>query len=194
MNRSLEEVILQRAIEKGLISAGQLREVEEEVSQANVASALESWGERIELLIQKGWMDEAEVEALSEEGQPDSVVGAAESSPLTRRLPPGDEEKTLAQKGNPPKASSLHSRRRTAYIPIFSPNQLIADRYRVIRFIAQGGMGEVYEVEDLELQERVALKTVLPEIVEDERAIARFKREINLARKVSHPNCCRTSD
>ncbi|MCI0391496.1 MAG: protein kinase [Acidobacteria bacterium] len=194
MNRGLEEVILERAIEKGLISAGQLREVEEEVSQANVASASERWGERIELLIQKGWMDEAEVEALSGESQPDSVAGVAESPALTRHLPPGDEKRTLVQKEHPPKASLLHSRRRTAYIPIFSPNQLIADRYRVICFIAQGGMGEVYEVEDLELQERVALKTILPEIVEDERAIARFKREINLARKVSHSNVCRTFD
>jgi serine/threonine protein kinase len=194
MNRSLEEVILERAIEKGLISAGQLREVEVEVSQANVASASESWGERIELLIRKGWMDEAEVEALSVESQPNSVAGVEESPALTRHLPPDDEKGTLVQKENPPKASSLHSRGRAAYTPIFSPNQLIADRYRVIRFISRGGMGEVYEVEDLELQERVALKTILPEIVEDMRAIARFKREINLARKVSHSNVCRTFD
>jgi len=55
-------------------------------------------------------------------------------------------------------------------------------------------MGEVYEAEDRELREHVALKTILPEIASDERAIARFKREIQLARKVTHPNVCRIFD
>jgi tetratricopeptide (TPR) repeat protein len=55
-------------------------------------------------------------------------------------------------------------------------------------------MGEVYETEDIELAERVALKTIRPNIVGDERAIDRFKREIHLARQVSHPNVCRIFD
>jgi len=76
----------------------------------------------------------------------------------------------------------------------FSPNELIAGRYRIVRFIGQGGMGELYEAEDLELRERVALKTVRPEIAQDEKAIERFKREIHLARKVTHPNVCRIFD
>ena len=71
---------------------------------------------------------------------------------------------------------------------------LIADRYRVIRFIARGGMGEVYEAEDLELHGRVALKTIRPEIGERPKVIDRFKREIQLARKVTHPNVCRVFD
>ena len=57
-----------------------------------------------------------------------------------------------------------------------------------------GGMGELYEAEDLELQERVALKTILPHIASDERAIVRFKREVHLARQVTHPNVCRIYD
>ena len=36
--------------------------------------------------------------------------------------------------------------------PIFSPADVIAGRYKVVRFIARGGMGEVYEVDDLELK------------------------------------------
>jgi tetratricopeptide (TPR) repeat protein len=55
-------------------------------------------------------------------------------------------------------------------------------------------MGEVYEAEDLELHERVALKTVRSDAAGDARAPLRFKREINLARKVTHPNVCRTFD
>src|SRR4051794_2706908 len=73
----------------------------------------------------------------------------------------------------------------------FAAGAVIGKRYRVVRFIAQGGMGAVYEVEDLELGERVALKTLLPDGADGERAVDRFKREILLARQVTHPNVCR---
>jgi len=78
--------------------------------------------------------------------------------------------------------------------PIFSPGDVICDRYRVIQFIARGGMGEVYDVEDWELQSRIALKTIAPERASSPRQIARFRQEIQLARKVSHPNVCRVFD
>jgi tetratricopeptide (TPR) repeat protein/TolB-like protein len=55
-------------------------------------------------------------------------------------------------------------------------------------------MGEVYEAEDRELGERVALKTVRPEIAGQEGVLERFKREVHLARKVTHPNVCRLFD
>jgi TolB-like protein len=55
-------------------------------------------------------------------------------------------------------------------------------------------MGEVYEAEDLELRERVALKTIRPEVAREEQALERFKREIHLARKVTHPGVCRVFD
>jgi eukaryotic-like serine/threonine-protein kinase len=75
-----------------------------------------------------------------------------------------------------------------------SPGQVLAGRFKLIRFIARGGMGEVYEAEDLELQERVALKLVRPELLLDSQAMQRFKREVHLAKKVTHPNVCRTFD
>lgn len=71
---------------------------------------------------------------------------------------------------------------------------LLVARFRVVRFIAAGGMGDVYEVEDLELGERLALKTIRPELVSDVRALARFKREVQFAKRVSHPNVCRIHD
>jgi serine/threonine protein kinase/tetratricopeptide (TPR) repeat protein len=55
-------------------------------------------------------------------------------------------------------------------------------------------MGQVYEAEDLALHERVALKTVHPHFAQDESAIERFRREVYLARKVTHPNVCRLFD
>lgn len=76
----------------------------------------------------------------------------------------------------------------------FSVNEIIADRFRIVRLLGRGGMGEVYEAEDLELREHVALKTVRPEIATDTHAIARFRQEIQLARKVTHRNVCRIFD
>jgi serine/threonine protein kinase len=76
----------------------------------------------------------------------------------------------------------------------FADGEVIAGRYTVTRFLAAGGMGEVYEVDDRALGERVALKTILPEIAADPTALERFRRETLLARKVTHPNVCRIFD
>jgi len=77
---------------------------------------------------------------------------------------------------------------------IFAPGEIAAERYQVIRLIGRGGMGEVYEALDLELQQRVALKTLRPDVDDQKQYTARFKREIQLARKVTHPNVCRIFD
>src|SRR5258707_15171840 len=55
-------------------------------------------------------------------------------------------------------------------------------------------MVEVYEADDLELHERVALKTLRPEIAADAYSIAHFKQEIQLSRKVTHHNVCKEFD
>ncbi|HSS78217.1 MAG TPA: tetratricopeptide repeat protein [Thermoanaerobaculia bacterium] len=86
------------------------------------------------------------------------------------------------------------ARQRRVDEPGFGAGEMLAGRYRLVRFIARGGMGEVYEAEDLELKERVALKTVRWDVARDATAIERFKREIQLARKVTHPNVCRIFD
>jgi serine/threonine protein kinase/tetratricopeptide (TPR) repeat protein len=76
----------------------------------------------------------------------------------------------------------------------FLPGKVLASRFQVIRLIARGGMGEVYEAEDLELHENVAIKRIRPDIVRDNRSLDRFKREVSLAKRVTHPNVCRTFD
>jgi eukaryotic-like serine/threonine-protein kinase len=79
-------------------------------------------------------------------------------------------------------------------VQAFVPGDLAADRFRIARFIARGGMGEVYEAEDIELHERVALKSIRGELLQDAKALERFKREVHLSRKVTHPNVCRIFD
>jgi serine/threonine protein kinase len=75
-----------------------------------------------------------------------------------------------------------------------SSGNLLAERFHIIRFLASGGMGEVYEAEDVELGERVALKTIRPDLLGDGHSLERFKREVHLARSVTHPNVCRIFD
>jgi serine/threonine protein kinase len=73
----------------------------------------------------------------------------------------------------------------------FQPGQIIAARFLVVRYIARGGMGEVYEMRDQFLQnDRVALKIIRREIAADTSSLRRFEREVILARKVVHPNLC----
>jgi TOMM system kinase/cyclase fusion protein len=77
---------------------------------------------------------------------------------------------------------------------VFQTGDVVAFRFRIVRYLARGGMGELYEAEDLELHERVALKTILSTIADDERSVLLFKREVHLARQVTHANVCRIYD
>lgn len=76
----------------------------------------------------------------------------------------------------------------------FRSGDVVGGRYRVLKFVARGGMGEVYEAYDRDLQERVALKTVLSTACDGQRAVRRLKAEVQLAHRVSHPNVCRIYD
>ena len=68
---------------------------------------------------------------------------------------------------------------------------LLEERFRIVRMLGQGGMGEVYEAVDVALGTRVALKTVRLEQATNENALQRFRREILLARRIAHPNVCK---
>jgi serine/threonine protein kinase len=85
-----------------------------------------------------------------------------------------------------------------AVLPVFETGQIVAGRYKILRYVGRGGMGEVYEARDLDLEkemaETIALKTLLPTIASDEAVISRFKREIALCRKINHPNVCNVFD
>ena len=75
----------------------------------------------------------------------------------------------------------------------FTAGQRVAERYEIVRFIAAGGMGEVYEARDRELDVAVALKTIRAERT-DRRTHDYFRREIQIARKVTHQSVCRIFD
>jgi serine/threonine protein kinase len=77
---------------------------------------------------------------------------------------------------------------------VFVSGETIGGRYRIERFLARGGMGEVYEARDTLLDLRVALKTLSMLISDDTAATARLKNEVQIARRVTHDNVCRLFD
>jgi hypothetical protein len=76
----------------------------------------------------------------------------------------------------------------------FVPGTVLAGRYRIVGLLGRGGMGEVYRADDLKLEQPVALKFLPHGLDEDGGRLARFYREVRVARQVSHPAVCRVYD
>jgi len=69
-----------------------------------------------------------------------------------------------------------------------------AGRYRIIEELGKGGMGKVYKALDTEINEKVAIKLIKPEIASDKKVIERFRSELKFARKIRHKNVCQMYD
>jgi serine/threonine protein kinase len=76
----------------------------------------------------------------------------------------------------------------------FEPGYVIAGRYRVIGRLGAGGMGTVYEAEQLELGRAVAVKVLHPNITADQSMSARFLREARAAAQIGHPGIVQVFD
>lgn len=79
-------------------------------------------------------------------------------------------------------ANSMHT---------FPPGKVLGNRFEILQLIGKGGMGVVYEAIDRELDDVIAIKTLRPELLNDEGKIDRLKAEIRLARRITHPNIVR---
>jgi tetratricopeptide (TPR) repeat protein len=78
--------------------------------------------------------------------------------------------------------------------PPLNPGDVLCGRFRILRAVGEGGMGHVFDAFDSELAVHVALKIIRPEIASNPEILNRFKQEVRLARRITHPNVCRTFD
>lgn len=76
----------------------------------------------------------------------------------------------------------------------FLPGALFGKRYRIVGLLGRGGMGEVYQADDLELGQAVALKFLPRSLTGDQSALASLRNEVRVARQIAHPNVCRVYD
>src|SRR6476646_10822024 len=72
--------------------------------------------------------------------------------------------------------------------------QILADRYRVVRLIGEGGMGQVYEAQHVNINKRFAIKLLRPEIVSNPESVARFRQEAWSASSIGHENIIEIDD
>src|SRR5882724_7492395 len=108
----------------------------------------------------------------------DDATQKLESHPPSAR--PGDKQSSIS-------FDSIDDAR-------FIPGTILGDRYRIVGLLGKGGMGEVYRADDLKLSQPVALKFLPDHLLSDGAALARFHREVRVARQVSHRNVCRVYD
>lgn len=117
----------------------------------------------------------------------------------TRLLPDeSDDGASIKQGATRRKATVNSSRSSSSFDSIdnarFAPGTTLAGRYRIVSLLGRGGMGEVYRADDLKLGQPVALKFLPETLSADGATLARFHREVRVARQVSHRNVCRVYD
>jgi serine/threonine protein kinase/Tfp pilus assembly protein PilF len=91
-------------------------------------------------------------------------------------------------------AEAAYTRTLETFAEDLTTGSTFAGRYQIIEELGKGGMGKVYKVLDKEVNAKMALKLIRPEIAADERTIERFRNELKIAREVSHKNVCRMYD
>lgn len=77
---------------------------------------------------------------------------------------------------------------------MLAAGEILAGRYRILESLGSGGMGEVYAAEDQDLGEQIAIKVIRPQTPFGPDLLDRLRREVQLARRVTHPNVCRVFD
>ena len=104
--------------------------------------------------------------------------------------PPGDDRETGELDTLLSTTSAAPVERGTAT----SPPTLVGGRYQILSLAGTGSMGSVYRARDTELDEIVALKFLRPDLVHSPEMLERFRREVRLARRVSHRHVARVYD
>ena len=108
---------------------------------------------------------------------------------ISETFEPTDEEATLPENGISTDAPTIGF----SDVELFL-GEVRGDRYQIRALLGRGGMGEVWRAYDLKLRQDVALKALLPELIQDRGALETLRQEVRTAREVISPNVCRVFD
>lgn len=95
-----------------------------------------------------------------------------------------DEFNDLTEKSDNQRPAASQPPKRS----FFEPGTILADRYRVISVIGQGGMGVVYKAEHIHMEREMAIKTLAQEMAPESEPFRRFKQEAKIIAALKHPN------
>ena len=99
-----------------------------------------------------------------------------------------------ASDSSPPEGSEVPTFARSTTSQALTPGQILGERYRIRANLGSGGMGDVWQAFDLNLRVEVALKSLRPELIGNERGLEILRGEVRSAREVISPNVCRIFD
>jgi serine/threonine protein kinase len=71
---------------------------------------------------------------------------------------------------------------------------VLHETYRIVRVIGAGGMGSVYEAQHVRLPKHFAIKVLHTEVLKNQQAFARFRREAEISSSIGHPNIIEVQD
>ncbi|MBV8200286.1 MAG: serine/threonine protein kinase, partial [Acidobacteria bacterium] len=117
---------------------------------------------------------------------------AGSAAPASGPASPGSLASTRLE--GPPRRSAPAAGAAAAPPVQLAVGQLLAERYEILAELGRGGMGRVYQAFDRELGEPVAIKTLLGQPDDDSQDAERLLREIQICRKITHPNVVRLFD
>ena len=118
----------------------------------------------------------------------DVVDGAEADTQVEADAPPDtirDSQLTVDLKGKPVKESPA---------PSFRPGAVIADRYRIVKWLGGGGMADVYKAIQIGLDRYVAIKVIRPGLEDRDDLRRRFEREAKVLTLLRHPNTIQVLD
>jgi serine/threonine protein kinase/Tfp pilus assembly protein PilF len=163
---------------------------ERETVEQLFAAALELAPEERSVFLERACRDSPELEPVVRQMlEREEEMGSFLEQPAFQAHRGAAQFAPLESKG--PVAPQYQATPRATTGPRWKVGDVLNDRFLIVRYIARGGMGEVYEAEDRRLQGvHVGLKTLLSQSAEDPGMQKRFEREILHAREVVHPNLC----
>ncbi|GMV99412.1 MAG: hypothetical protein AMXMBFR84_05510 [Candidatus Hydrogenedentota bacterium] len=132
------------------------------------------------------WADR-EKELLFSDGVTPSPPAASSSKSVSAQPPADPIPPRERPASTQAKSGSGDDRKRRKVKPQYDAGELIAERYEVVQMLGHGGMGIVYKVRDMQTDQILALKTLLPQYTSHKQAVNRFMREITAARQLDHP-------